>query len=174
MQDELVSRIRRGIGLTYEEANEMLQPALLNYARFVHLLPASENHHHCGPGELLRHGLEVAYIAMNCSNNAAFYSRLPPSKRSLRNPRWIVAGSLCWLFHDTGKAVTDMRVVYAPEDLEWDYTSSSIEDWGKKKPAGEILYRVAEVQAQEAHHALKRFILCALPAQHPDLVARRW
>ncbi|MEA1053921.1 TraI domain-containing protein, partial [Lamprobacter modestohalophilus] len=40
-----------------------IEPVICRYAAFVHLLPASEAHHHCGSGGLLRHGLEVAFRA---------------------------------------------------------------------------------------------------------------
>ncbi|MGL1562966.1 TraI domain-containing protein, partial [Vibrio parahaemolyticus] len=34
------------MGLPQHEFDRLVQPVLINYARFVHLLPASENHHH--------------------------------------------------------------------------------------------------------------------------------
>tara|TARA_R110000851_G_scaffold92259_3_gene201304 strand:- start:8804 stop:11344 length:2541 start_codon:yes stop_codon:yes gene_type:complete len=132
LQHELTNKMLGGVGLTKPDFDEFVKPVLVNYARFVHLLPASENHHHCGPGGLLRHGLEVAFYAMNCTKNTAFDSRLPPSQRSFRAFRWNVAGMLCGLLHDTGKAVTDMHVLYQPTNLKWVYSEGSIEEWATK------------------------------------------
>ena len=132
LQHELTNKMLGGVGLTKADFDDIVKPVMVNYARFVHLLPASENHHHCGPGGLLRHGLEVAFYAMNCTKNTAFDSRLPPSQRSFRAFRWNVAGMLCGLLHDTGKAVTDMHVLYQPTNLKWVYSEGSIEDWAKK------------------------------------------
>ncbi len=43
--------------------NLVLKP-LIEYIRWIHLLPASENHHHNGIGGLLSHSLEVAMISL--------------------------------------------------------------------------------------------------------------
>ena len=131
LQNELYTKLLGGVGLPKSEFDEVVRPVILNYARFVHLLPASENHHHCGPGGLLRHGLEVAYFAMNGTKNTAFDSRRPPSERSRRAVRWNVAGLLCGLLHDTGKAVTDMQIVYPPSDLKWVHSENTVEEWAK-------------------------------------------
>lgn len=132
LQEDLYTKMLGGVGLPFDQFNELVRPVILNYSRFVHLLPASENHHHCGPGGLLRHGMEVAFFTMNATKNSAFDSRRPPSERSRRAIRWNVAGLLCGLLHDTGKAVTDMHVVFPPEGLRWIHSENTIEEWAQE------------------------------------------
>jgi len=132
LQDDLYCKLLGGVGLPYAEFNRLVRPVILNYVQFVHLLPASENHHHSGPGGLLRHGLEVAFLTMNGAKNKAFDARKTPSQRSQRSIRWYVAGLLTGLLHDTGKALTDMSVVYPQDGLRWLHSDGSIEDWAKK------------------------------------------
>ena len=52
-------------GGTPEMHAQYIIPVLENYARFIHLLPASENHHHSDEGGLWRLGLEVAEWALS-------------------------------------------------------------------------------------------------------------
>lgn len=132
LQDELYYKMAGQIGMERSEFNRLIRPVILNYVKFVHLLPASENHHHSGPGGLLRHGLEVAYYTMNGTKNKAFDSRKTPAERSKRNDRWPAAGLITGLLHDAGKAVTDMHVVYHPDDLRWIDSHGSIEDWTRE------------------------------------------
>lgn len=132
LQKELYDKLLGDVGLNFEDFNRLVRPVILNYVQFVHLLPASENHHHSGPGGLLRHGFEVAYLAMNGTKNKAFDSRKTPSERSKRSKRWPVAGLITGLLHDTGKAVTDMHVVYHPDNLRWLDSEGSIEQWAEK------------------------------------------
>ncbi len=62
--------------------NLVLKP-LIEYIRWIHLLPASENHHHNGIGGLLSHSLEVAMISLKNAGNDSnllivFYVQIMP------------------------------------------------------------------------------------------------
>tara|TARA_R110001583_G_scaffold1028_1_gene8885 strand:+ start:6080 stop:6451 length:372 start_codon:yes stop_codon:yes gene_type:complete len=69
-QAELIQKIRYTLNLNEREFNRLLRPVLHNYAEYVHLLPASESHHHRGAGGLFRHGLEVAAWAAQSAEGA--------------------------------------------------------------------------------------------------------
>ncbi|MCU0970380.1 MAG: TraI domain-containing protein, partial [Gammaproteobacteria bacterium] len=56
-QTELVARLQDGLAFTDARFTTLVRPVIARYAAFVHLLPASEAHHHRGAGGLLRHGL---------------------------------------------------------------------------------------------------------------------
>lgn len=157
LQDDLYSKMMGGVGLPYDQFNELVRPVILNYAKFVHLLPASENHHHCGPGGLLRHGMEVAFFSMNATKNTAFDSRRPPSERSRRAIRWNVAGLLCGLLHDTGKAVTDMHVVFPPEGLRWIHSEHTIEEWAQENNLSK--YYIEWQKGRHNRHIQKSYAL---------------
>ena len=62
--DELLRQSR----LAPEVFNRELRSALVAYAEFVQLAPASESHHHAHPGGLLAHTLEVILGAMTLRN----------------------------------------------------------------------------------------------------------
>lgn len=153
LQGELYIKLLGGVGLPKSQFDELVRPVILNYSRFVHLLPASENHHHCGPGGLLRHGLEVACFTMNGAKNTAFDSRKHPSERSHRAMRWNVAGLLCGLLHDTGKAVTDMQVVYPPTNLKWVHSEGTVEEWAKSHDLRK--YYIEWTKGRAARHVMK-------------------
>ena len=62
-QQKLIREIKQASSLSYDEFDSFILPVITNYARYVHLLPASETDHHSDLGGLFRHGLEVALIA---------------------------------------------------------------------------------------------------------------
>lgn len=131
-QDELVRALLYAIDLDPKEAESLIWPILLRYAAFVHLLPASETHHHRGAGGLLRHGLEVALgCVKEIDSHFIFDTQRPPSERRILASRWRVAYAVSGLVHDIAKAYTDMRVV-SPEGEVWSPFLSSLYDWGQR------------------------------------------
>ncbi|MDC9530217.1 MobH family relaxase [Pseudoalteromonas sp. Angola-7] len=79
-------------------------------AEYVHMLPASEYHHHSQPGGLFRHSLDAALIALRKADN-----QLPPTVGKVdldaqRRIRYMYAAWVGALLHDTGKILTDMQV----------------------------------------------------------------
>ena len=128
-QKELVDRIRLSCGLNDLQYRELLEPMLLRYASFVHLLPASEIHHHRGVGGLLRHGLEVAYLALRSSDSVIFSFDDTPQERRLNEPRWRFACCTAGLMHDLGKPITDMTVTDEKGGLEWNPLTENLYDW---------------------------------------------
>jgi hypothetical protein len=82
----------------------------------VHLLPASEGHHHAYPGGLLRHGLETAEAALSISESRLFSNATDtPAVRHGHEPRWRIALLYGALSHDLGK-LEDVRV-FAGKDV---------------------------------------------------------
>ena len=128
-QKELVDRLRLSCGLNELQYRELLEPMLLRYASFVHLLPASEIHHHRGVGGLLRHGLEVAYLALRSSDSVIFSFDDTPQERRLNEPRWRFACCTAGLMHDLGKPITDMTVTDENGGLEWNPLTENLYDW---------------------------------------------
>ena len=55
----LVSTLKGLAGVPESHWQRLYQALLDRFAALVQLLPASEAHHHAGPGGLLRHGLEI-------------------------------------------------------------------------------------------------------------------
>jgi hypothetical protein len=126
-QEEVLSRIRFEVGVELYEA--YYHPAIVRYAAFVHLLPASEKHHHRGAGGLLRHGLEVGYNAIIFAKGKKFDTALSPSEREENAPKWVLAAFLSGLTHDLGKPLSDYKVISEDGKHSWNPFASSIEEW---------------------------------------------
>ena len=80
-QPELVAALQDALAFTDRRFAELVLPAVERYAAFVHLLPASEAHHHRGAGGLFRHGLEVARLAAQASQGRVFALDRSPGER---------------------------------------------------------------------------------------------
>ncbi len=82
-QDELIAKLRQVLGFNLRDFQRLIQPCIDHLAAYVHLLPASEHHHHSGAGGLLRHSLEVAFWAAQAAEGIIFVaSGTPVEKKS--------------------------------------------------------------------------------------------
>jgi conjugal transfer pilus assembly protein TraI len=104
-QGELIARLQDALAFTDARFAALVRPVVERYAAFVHLLPASEGHHHRGAGGLFRHGLEVAFHAAQASQGRIFALDRSPAERRALEPRWRLAAGLAGLCHDVGKPV---------------------------------------------------------------------
>lgn len=120
-------------GVGFDEANyeRLIYPMLLNFADLVHMLPASQHHHHRGFGGLLRHGLEVAVNALNYAQCEVFDARDLPGRRDQRSTVWRVAAIAAGLMHDAGKVVTDLKVISEDGSTVWQPTIRTIPEWAE-------------------------------------------
>lgn len=97
-------------------SHELAEALLARFRNLVGDLPASESHHHSGPGGLYQHSLEVALQALEQFAGTPIQERRPDgsldSFQSARNrPRWQYATFLAALCHDIGKLFDmDLRV----------------------------------------------------------------
>lgn len=128
-QTKLMDKLEIQSGLSPEEFENYLEPILIAYAELVHLLPASEHHHHNTPGGLLRHGLETACFMLDWMVMTKFDHELTPGDASKRLRRWYVAGIIAALFHDAGKPLTDVRVMNFEGNLKWNMGPETIHEW---------------------------------------------
>lgn len=127
---DLLGKIRRATGTSPPEAWEgLFMDAVHRYARFVHLLPASQGDHHRGPGGLLRHGLEVAHRTMlHGYGHVPDMTNYPTENRRFES-RWPYACFIAGLCHDLGKAVTDLLVTDESGEHIWSPYTEGIIDW---------------------------------------------
>ncbi|EEX1005141.1 helicase [Escherichia coli] len=120
--------------------NLVLKP-LIEFVRWVHLLPASENHHHNGIGGLFSHSLDVAVLSLK----NAYHSELRPigyqDEEVQRRKLYLYASFICGLVHDAGK-IYDVDVVSLNLDspLVWTPSKYSLLDWAREN--GVIEYEI--------------------------------
>jgi conjugal transfer pilus assembly protein TraI len=128
-QRELITRLQDGLAFTDARFAILVRPVVERYAAFVHLLPASEAHHHRGAGGLFRHGLEVAFHAAQASQGRIFALDRGPAERRDLEPRWRLAAGLAGLCHDAGKPVADLSVSDRAGSTSWSPLLESLTDW---------------------------------------------
>lgn len=149
LHDDKLRMIKGGVGFDEADYLRWIYPMLVNYADLVHMLPASEHHHHRGLGGLLRHGLEVAVNALSYAQTEVFDARDLPSRRDKRATVWRVAAIAAGLMHDVGKVITDLKVVSSDGALQWQPAIRTIPQWAES-------------------NQLERYFLRWVPDRHED------
>ena len=128
-QQELVGQIREA-GLASKEMFEQYYlEALRRFAAFVHLLPASQSHHHRGAGGLFRHSTEVALWSLQSGDRVLLPGDHTPRRRRELEPRWHLAVFLAALCHDVGKPVTDLAVTSRNGEQLWNPFIEDLYSW---------------------------------------------
>lgn len=125
----LIDRLQQSSSFSHDDFNDLLKPAILNYAAYVHMLPASETNHHCGQGGLFRHGLEVALNASNACVGKVFAWDSWASERERLIPRWRMCAILGGMLHDMGKPMVDVGAIDESGDLNWNPHNGSLYQW---------------------------------------------
>lgn len=131
-QAELIEKVRNSLGFNIGDFNQLVLPVIQRYAAFVHLLPASESHHHRGAGGLFRHGLEVAFWASQASESVIFSIEGTPRQRRDNEPRWRLASCFSGLLHDVGKPLSDVSITDRDGSITWNPYSESLHDWANR------------------------------------------
>ncbi len=88
----------------------LYRSALSNYAGYVQQLPASEAHHHAGPGGLLDHGLEAAVFSLKLRRGHLLPPAAPTELIDAQADLWSYACFTAVLLHDIGKLAVDQVV----------------------------------------------------------------
>lgn len=127
-QAELIERIKDAAITSPQEFNRFYMPAIERFARFAHLLPASQSHHHRGAGGLLRHSLEVGLWALQAADKVLLDAKTPLQRREME-PRWQFAVFVSGLCHDAGKPVTDLVVSNRDRSAVWKPIKDDLYDW---------------------------------------------
>lgn len=127
--EDLLARVRHLVEYS-SDWERWYMPLVRRYAAYVHLLPASEHHHHRGAGGLLAHGLEVGLYTLQQAHDKLYGLHLEPRVRRLARPRWQYGCFVAGLCHDLGKPVALMRVTLGPEGgEEWQPFKSDLSSW---------------------------------------------
>ncbi len=157
-QSELVGKARNVLGYPQAEFEGRVMPVLQRYAAFVHLLPASEAHHHRGAGGLLRHGLEVAFWAAQSSEAYIFPFDGPPRSKAAHEARWRFAAFMAGLCHDIGKPISDMEITDKSGQHTWRPFRESLVPWAQQIGAERYFVRWRDARVHKRHELLTRNI----------------
>lgn len=143
-QMELVMRIKQAAGVGDDLFESHYLSVIHRYVEYVHLLPASERHHHRGAGGLLRHGLEVAHYALQLSDTVLWSQNEPPSIRSKLKPRWRLACFCAALAHDLGKPISDVEVINRDGSQTWNPFGETLVEWANRNGIDRVFLRWRE------------------------------
>jgi conjugal transfer pilus assembly protein TraI len=158
-QHDLVVVLQNALAFTDRRFAELVLPAVERYAAFVHLLPASEAHHHRGAGGLFRHGLEVACHAAQASQGMVFALDRSPGERRELEPRWRLAAALAGLCHDLGKPVSDLAVTDRDGRTQWRPLLQSLTDWAQADGVDRYFLHWREQRPHRRHEAFGLLVL---------------
>lgn len=128
---DIIGALERFLG-NKELFDKHYMPAMLRLADFVHLLPASQTHHHRGAGGLLRHSLEVAIWGVQNTHGRLIRGVIEPQQRHVMEPRWMLAIFVAGLCHDIGKAITDIAIKDSTSERRWIPQSEGLYEWARK------------------------------------------
>lgn len=131
-QAELLQRIKSAAVATPEIFETHYMAAIRRYASYVHLLPASQSHHHRGAGGLLRHALEVGLWALQACDKIMLKGAISPAQKRELEPRWQLAVFLAAMCHDAGKPVTDANVTNLDRTLIWNPLIEDLHSWASR------------------------------------------
>ena len=127
----MFTNLKQVLPFDEKDFNRLVYPLLENYASFVQLLPASQNHHHKAMGGLLHHGMDVAYKATQAARKVYFHEKDPQVRRE-NKPRWRLACFIAGLLHDIGKPYTDIHVHDESGKTTWDPEIESLYAWAQR------------------------------------------
>lgn len=131
-QVELIRQLKESIPLDEEEKDKYLFPVIRNLADYVHLLPASQSHHHNGRGGLFRHSLEVSLYSVRMGKMRIFDVNADPVASYHNKGRWYLAIAIAGMMHDIGKCITDMTVTASDGSDVWMPSVQSLSKWIEK------------------------------------------
>ena len=128
-QKNLLAMTEDTLGFAQDDHQRLVVPVLRRFAGFVHLLPASQSHHHGAAGGLLRHSLEVAFLAARQSESVIFgFAGASPRETRENEAKWRLAVWLAGLLHDVGKPLRDIVVTDAQGARFWNpYVETIVE-----------------------------------------------
>ena len=134
---EPIDVLRHEIGSDTPTFDRLVMPMLQRYLAWVHLLPASANHHHARLGGLAIHGLDVAALSARSVHNAVLdfepaYTRDLELKQK-RSVLWPLAAAVAGLHHDLGKVLIDQLVTCASTGVVWNPFVCDLLTWAKSQ-----------------------------------------
>lgn len=105
-----ITQVEELAGLSKENFQRFYLIAIQSFARFVQHLPASEVHHHAGPGGMLTHTLEVCVNALKIRRSYLLSETGGAEEISAKQDVWTYAVFTAALCHDVAKVVVDQTV----------------------------------------------------------------
>ncbi len=135
----------------------LYKKTIANLAEYVHLLPASEYHHHHELGGLFYHSLQTAHGCLEKARSRE--GKIPRDKKSTNidvfqviKPKWIYGAWALGLVHDIGKVIMDITVYeHGNEGNIWSPLNESLVSWAKRTGVKSYETRMTKDRQHGAH-----------------------
>lgn len=128
-QSDLIDRIALALGLDQQLKVVLVDNVVKDFLKKVHLMPASESHHHSEFGGLFRHSLEVAFYGVNLATKNVFAVGNTSHVKNIASRAYPYAIFVAGLHHDIGKAYYDIRLVGKESQKEFNPYSETVFDF---------------------------------------------
>lgn len=109
--DAQLTSLFRAFGIGEQHFDVLVRRPVHRFAEAVQLAPASENNHHCGPGGLLQHTLEVITAALQVRRGFQLPIGGSPDVMAQEEHVWTYGVFVSCLFHDIGKVLSRFQIV---------------------------------------------------------------
>ena len=127
-----IEELRTVLDLPMDLFESMVLPVIERLAERMHLLPASEGHHHSEAGGLFRHSLEVGVLSRRFSEDFLYGLEKAAAIREEVGTHWRLSLTLGGLLHDLGKVLTDLRVSDESETVFWSPYLEPLPLWAQR------------------------------------------
>jgi integrating conjugative element relaxase (TIGR03760 family) len=114
--DPYLAELRTLAGLDAPIFDVLIKTPIYQFAELVQLAPASEAHHHSGPGGLLKHTLDVITLALKKRRGYQLPIAGSLSEISTQRHLWTYAIFVGCLLHDIGKLSANTRLILIAKD----------------------------------------------------------
>lgn len=114
--DHTFSDWKRLAGLDHEVFVKLMEDPFREYSEMVQLAPASEAHHHAGPGGLLKHTYEVISIALKRRKSMQLPLGGEIAEINEKKHLWTCAIFCACLLHDLGKLIGNIGLIVMKTD----------------------------------------------------------
>jgi conjugal transfer pilus assembly protein TraI len=129
-----IKTINELAGVSKSNFDRFYLESIQHFARFVQQLPASEVHHHSGPGGLLQHALEVCVTALKIRRSYLLSATDGAEEIARKQDSWTYAIFTSALCHDLAKPAVDQAIVICDkkgrEVSSWDPWSYFMDEQG--------------------------------------------
>jgi len=145
-----IKAIQQLAGVPKAHWQSLYLEALLSFAGYVQQLPASEAHHHPGPGGLLDHSLEVVIHTLRIRRGHLLPQGADAEEITAKKDVWTYAVFSAALLHDVGKPLMDQTVcLYDKQGREigfWDALTTPMTEasWYRIRYRKDRQYRLHE------------------------------
>lgn len=161
--EKQISEIVRLMGLrtlhkTYND-KKLIVEVLQNLAMYIHLLPASEDHHHCNPGGLLAHSIEVAVGALKHASSRLIQQIAYSDQEAIRRERYRYAVFIAAIMHDIGKVFCDLKVFDVDSGLQWQPRLESLAVWAKKNKINKYRVEWTHGRIHKKHESVSQYVM---------------